>query len=278
MRARLLKPEFFDDENLAKLPIEAHFLFAGLWCLADREGRLKDIPRRIAADVYCQRQDIGEPLVDLWLTNLAELKLIHRYVVDGCHYIQVVNFLKHQKPHKNEAHSTIPAPDVLPKAGQCTANVLPMSRQGQAIGEPSRARSEAEAEAEAVYESGNAPVSPTRAIIDPDEWQAITEEIWNEHPPDRRGTLQESRQYARESLGDSVNQKADYRAARENHRKWMAIYRASKPLHSLKTWWTQGLWAQDPGEPHRAAAPPPPRRYNPMDEVRRLAAAKEIPK
>ena len=44
MRTRLLKPGFFMNEELARLPVRARLLFAGLWCLADREGRLEDRP------------------------------------------------------------------------------------------------------------------------------------------------------------------------------------------------------------------------------------------
>src|SRR5262245_4448792 len=46
-RARLLKPGFFTNEDLVELPPAARLLFAGLWTLADREGRLEDRPKRI---------------------------------------------------------------------------------------------------------------------------------------------------------------------------------------------------------------------------------------
>ena len=48
-RARNIKPGFFANENLAECDPLARLLFAGLWCLADREGRLEDRPKRIAA-------------------------------------------------------------------------------------------------------------------------------------------------------------------------------------------------------------------------------------
>ena len=52
MRARNLKPGFFKNEDLAELPFEGRLLFAGLWCLADREGRLEDRPKRIKAEIF----------------------------------------------------------------------------------------------------------------------------------------------------------------------------------------------------------------------------------
>ncbi len=55
MRIRTIKPEFFHHEGLfeaemeTKLPLRV--AFAGLWCIADREGRFKWEPRRIGVQV-----------------------------------------------------------------------------------------------------------------------------------------------------------------------------------------------------------------------------------
>ena len=46
-RARILKPGFFANELLAEIHPYGRLLFAGLWTLADREGRLEDRPKRI---------------------------------------------------------------------------------------------------------------------------------------------------------------------------------------------------------------------------------------
>ena len=51
-RARLLKPGFFRNEMLAELPHATRLLFAGLWLISDREGRLEDRPKRIGADIF----------------------------------------------------------------------------------------------------------------------------------------------------------------------------------------------------------------------------------
>lgn len=106
MRARTLKPGFFKNEQLAELPMAARLLFAGLWCLADREGRLEDRPRRIKAELFPYDDLDVEPL----LQALADHGFIIRYAVDGARYIQVTNFTKHQSPHPREAASEIPPP------------------------------------------------------------------------------------------------------------------------------------------------------------------------
>lgn len=105
MRARNIKPDFFRDYDLCTLDIYARVLFAGLWCLADREGRMEDCPPRIRADVFPYDNTDVEKLLE----SLAERGFIVRYTVEGDprHYIQIKNFLKHQNPHKNEKPSEI---------------------------------------------------------------------------------------------------------------------------------------------------------------------------
>lgn len=108
MRARNLKPGFFKNEALAECSPLARLLFAGLWCLADREGRLEDRPKRIRAELL--PYDDGS--VEGFLAELHGAGFIVRYATAGGRFIQVVNFGKHQNPHCKEQASTIPAPDM----------------------------------------------------------------------------------------------------------------------------------------------------------------------
>lgn len=103
---RMIKPGFFLNEQLADLSPWARLLFAGLWCVADREGRLEDRPRKIKAEVF----PYDDVKVDELLDALKTAGFILRYSGDGHAYIQVVNFTKHQSPHSREVPSAIPAP------------------------------------------------------------------------------------------------------------------------------------------------------------------------
>jgi hypothetical protein len=107
-RSRNIKPGFFKNETLAECSPLARLLFAGLWCLADREGLLEDRPKRIRAELL--PYDDGS--VDDLLTELHDAGFILRYAAAGGRFIQVVNFGKHQNPHCKEQASTIPAPDM----------------------------------------------------------------------------------------------------------------------------------------------------------------------
>lgn len=104
-RARNIKPGFFKNYDLADIGPYAQLLFAGLWCLADKEGRLKDQPRFIKAEVF-PYYDVD---VNGELTKLERLAFIERYEVDGQALIQVLNFVEHQSPHHTEKASTLPA-------------------------------------------------------------------------------------------------------------------------------------------------------------------------
>lgn len=106
-RARSLKPGFFTNDKLAECPPLARLLFAGLWTLADREGRLEDRVKKIKAEVL-PYDDVD---ADELLAALAAHGFIQRYEINGEKYIQIIAFLKHQNPHVKEPASQIPAPE-----------------------------------------------------------------------------------------------------------------------------------------------------------------------
>lgn len=121
-RARNIKPGFFKNDVLADCCPLARLLFAGLWCEADREGRLDDRPKRIK--VECLPYD--ECDVDALLNELAAHGFILRYTHEQQQYIQVLEFKKHQNPHCKEQASTIPAP-CLHGASTEVAGLIPDS-------------------------------------------------------------------------------------------------------------------------------------------------------
>lgn len=103
-RARNIKPGFFRNADLVELPFEARLLFIGLWTLADREGRLEDRPKQIKMEVFPADNVDCDALIE----QLASIGVVARYTHDGKRYLQVVNFCKHQNPHRDEKPSTIP--------------------------------------------------------------------------------------------------------------------------------------------------------------------------
>lgn len=109
-RNRIVHPGLFTDDDLYEaektsgLPIR--LAYAGLTCVADREGRFEWKPRQLKLDVLPYDQcDF-----DTVLEALASGGWIRAYVVDGRKYAHIPNFLKFQKPHRRESPSALPPP------------------------------------------------------------------------------------------------------------------------------------------------------------------------
>jgi hypothetical protein len=121
-RARNIKPSIMANEDLSDLAPLTRLLFVYLWMLADREGRLEDRPKRIAALAlpYDRAADVGA-----MLDELQSAGFIARYVAAGQACIQVLTFREHQTPHIREAASA------LPEYGQGTFKAVLSTSLGQ---------------------------------------------------------------------------------------------------------------------------------------------------
>ena len=138
-RARNIKPGFFLNDELGELDPLARLLFAGLWCVADKEGRLEDRPKRIKIETL----PYDDCDIDKLLDDLAESGFIVRYEVDETRYIQVENFRKHQNPHPKEAASVLPAPpenreEIKSNVKQCTSREKVVPSNGKEIKSPEK--------------------------------------------------------------------------------------------------------------------------------------------
>src|SRR5580658_7195936 len=98
-RIRTVKPEFFDDPDIANLSVVARLVFIGLWTQADREGRMRDEPKRLKARLL----PYDKVNFDETLAALSHAGFIERYHDGAIPVLQVVNFLRHQIPGRDEA-------------------------------------------------------------------------------------------------------------------------------------------------------------------------------
>lgn len=106
MRSRNIKPGFYKNDELSTCTVWARLLAPGLWMLADRDGKLKDRPRQIKAEIFpFDDVDVG-PLLE----ELHRVKHIIRYNIDGRQYIKITGFTVHQKTHFKEKQSVMPDP------------------------------------------------------------------------------------------------------------------------------------------------------------------------
>lgn len=107
-RARNIKPSFFQNDALGELDPLARLLFVGLWTIADFKGCLEFRPKRIKAQLL----PYDECSLDSLATALDKSGFIAIYSVQGQQYIKIVNFERHQNPHKNEREAGSEVPDI----------------------------------------------------------------------------------------------------------------------------------------------------------------------
>jgi hypothetical protein len=137
-RARLLKPGFFKNEELARLSYLHRLTFEGLWTLADRMGRVEDRPGRIKAELFPYENIDIDPI----LTGLASAGFIIRYVAQQrgrtFRVLGIPTFLQHQSPHHREPESLLPAPPTeKPEASPRLAQGKPQSSRTVSVtGDP----------------------------------------------------------------------------------------------------------------------------------------------
>ena len=116
-RIRSLKPEFFTSRSLARVPREARFTFAGMWCLADDHGRGIADPRLLKGQLWALDDDITPVDISLWITALVETDHLVVYEVDGEAFYEVVGWAKHQAAAYRRGDPKHPEP---PSALSCT--------------------------------------------------------------------------------------------------------------------------------------------------------------
>lgn len=103
-RMRMIKPGFFMNEDLAKLPFQARLLFIGLWTLSDRRGFVEERPNKIKAQIFPYDNRINTAK----LLEMLSPCFVERILVNDVPYIRIINFCKHQVVNRKEVESTVP--------------------------------------------------------------------------------------------------------------------------------------------------------------------------
>lgn len=195
-RSRNLKPGFFKNDQLAECGAIGMVTFAGLWCIADCNGNLEHRPRRIKAEVIPYFEDDIEEI----LLALAARGFIQLYGPTGDEYLHIVNFEKHQNPHKKEkdAGSDIPEPELFrERPGQDQVE----NGDGNALTDPPREK------------PGQDPENPGIAPDNPDLAGLIPSSPFP--PPDSRETPPAAGAASSSPNGDDLpakSEKTPYRA------------------------------------------------------------------
>jgi hypothetical protein len=171
-RIRTIKPEFWQDEKLARIPRDARLMFIGLWNIADDEGRLRGSPLFIRAQVFPYDLDVD---VEANLASLEGLGCIQRYTVDGESFIWVRNFSEHQRIDRPKP-SVLPAPTLRDESSIDRRSVDDASSQKVAGREGKGKEQGKEVEGSASAPSSSEQIEPPR-IANPGS-PALTFFVW----------------------------------------------------------------------------------------------------
>jgi len=108
-RIRTIKPELPQSESLGRVSRDARLLFINLWTIVDDSGRTRAASRLLASLLYPYDEDAAT-LIDGWLSELESIGAVRRYQAEGSSYLDIPNWLKHQKIDK-PSNSRLPAFD-----------------------------------------------------------------------------------------------------------------------------------------------------------------------
>lgn len=122
-RIRSIKPEFPQSESMGAISRDARLLFCLLWTVCDDEGRTRGASRMLASLLFPYDDDAPR-LIDGWLSELESVQCIVRYSVAGSTYLQVCNWLIHQKidkPSKSRLPAFVESSRILAKGREASA-------------------------------------------------------------------------------------------------------------------------------------------------------------
>jgi hypothetical protein len=92
-RIRTIKPEFWTDDKIVGLSPMARLFFIGMWNFADDHGGIERSALQLKMKIFPGDVVDVEPLIQ----ELLRTGLIVEYEADGALYLNIRNFLRHQR-------------------------------------------------------------------------------------------------------------------------------------------------------------------------------------
>lgn len=156
-RIRTIKPELPHSESLGSISRDARLTFILLFTLADDIGRLRGSSRMLASLLFPYDDDAPKK-IGVWLDELESKCNIIRYQVDGQSYIQICNWLNHQKIDR-PSPSKLPDPNIIREDSRGLdedSRGLVVGREGKGVDQGEEGRGE----------DTRCPSCPVQKIID----------------------------------------------------------------------------------------------------------------
>jgi hypothetical protein len=145
---------------------DARLLFVLLWTLCDDSGRTRAASRMLASLLYPYDDDAPKKISG-WLDELEKQGCIRRYVVEGDTYLEVLNWLKHQKIDR-PSQSKIPAFD---EASRLIASDRECSALDQGSRIKDQGRDQGGVRANGAHPPDESPLVETLPLIDGSQFE-----------------------------------------------------------------------------------------------------------
>lgn len=107
-RIRSIKPEFWDDEHIASLPMECRLFYIGCWTFADDQGVFNANPSFLKSRIFPYDDDLKVSDVKAWLKKLEDMKMIIPFTHKRDSYYVVRTFADHQVVDKRYFKRVVP--------------------------------------------------------------------------------------------------------------------------------------------------------------------------
>ena len=91
-RIRTIKPDFWTDETITECSLSARLLFIGTWNFADDNGNIEASAKQLKMKIF---PDDNIKIASL-LGELISHGLLTEYSLNGCKYLHIKGFKKHQ--------------------------------------------------------------------------------------------------------------------------------------------------------------------------------------
>lgn len=136
-RIRTIKPEFWEDEKISEIPMQARLLFIGLWNFSDDNGAISNSIKWIKAKIF-PYDNLRDSDVKTWLDALVKNRMLIPFEYHKKGYYVIRRFQSHQMIDKRYMKELIPfesISEIIEKENtmlpQCEHDVsTPLDRKG----------------------------------------------------------------------------------------------------------------------------------------------------
>lgn len=105
-RIRTIKPDFWTDEKVVELSMEARLFFIGSWNFADDNGNLQRSAKKLKMQIFPADAIDCEPIIQSLITH----GLLSEYDVNGEKYLHINGFSDHQVINR-PSKTALPKPE-----------------------------------------------------------------------------------------------------------------------------------------------------------------------